>query len=97
MTDRTRGSGEGELALALLVLAGGLGLLATAVLTLLPILIAAGSTILAARRLTVRVPQSDAAARVRNALGKWLVAVRAPIIGIRRGRGQRPSMEGSAT
>lgn len=96
MTGRKGAAGEGGLALALLVMAGGLGLLAAAVISLLPYLIVAGSMLFAARRVNVEVAPL-APARVRAVLGGWMRGLGTAVIKERGGRWQRPPMEGSLT
>lgn len=95
MTDRKRTAGEGGLALALLVMAGGVGLIAAAVISLLPYVIVAGSMIFAARRVDVEL--AGPLARVRAVVGGWIAGLGTDVTSERGESWQRPPMEGSLT
>lgn len=90
MGDRHLGTGDGRLAVALLVMAGGLGLVAVTVISLLPLLIATGVGALAARGVERYLRLTDALARVNAALERSLSALRRS----HRDRWHRPPMEG---
>lgn len=94
MGDRHPITGEGRLALALLVMAGGLGLLAATVISLLPLLIAAGVSAFAARRVERYLRLTDALARANAALERSLVALRRNLHPNHTDRWHRPPMEG---
>lgn len=95
MTVRHARSSEGRLALALLVMAGGLGLLAATVMSLLPLLIATGVLAVAARHVERRLVGADPLARPHAALMRSLVALRRNLDRNHTDRWHRPPMEGS--
>lgn len=93
MADRHPGTGEGRLALALLTTAGGLGVLAASVITLLPVVIVTSVIALAAGPMRHRLAGVDSS-RVLAPLAAWWAPVRRQLSRYHAHGWHRPPMEG---